>query len=157
VILREALTFYRHHEGNAFQISNGDERSVRRKLAVLVALAASLEKELRRAGAGERIVQTIADWVKNEADLIRLRLEGGYPWETVRAELGQYGVAHAGAPLARQLLKYFSLLPAVVLPPRTYYALKRGLTGRRFYKQLRERWLPLPDTGQTERYRASRP
>ncbi len=156
-ILREALTFYRHHEGNAFQISNGDERSVRRKLGVLVALAASLEEELRRAGAEERIVRTIADWVRNEADLIRLRLEGGFPWETVRAELGQYRVAHAGAPLARQFLKYVSLLPALVLPPQTYYALKRGLAGRRFYKQLRQRWLPLPGTGQAERYRASRP
>ncbi len=157
VILRDALTFYRHHEANAFQISNGDERSVRRKLRVLVALAESLEEELRLVGAAGPVIRSVVGWVRNEADLIRLPLDGGYPWETVRAELNDYRVAHADAPLAHQLLKFASLLPAAVLPPRMYYAAKRGLAEKTFYRRARDRWRSFPEHGQADRYRTTRP
>src|SRR5712691_1960936 len=46
MVLRESLTFYRLHSGNAFQISDGNKQALRRKQNVLESLAASLTARL---------------------------------------------------------------------------------------------------------------
>src|SRR5262249_5862843 len=47
LILRESLTFYRLHDKNAFQITEGNPEAIRRKQRVLVSLAKALREELR--------------------------------------------------------------------------------------------------------------
>jgi glycosyltransferase involved in cell wall biosynthesis len=157
LILRESLTFYRLHDKNAFQIADGNENAIRRKQRVLATLAKALRGELRRRELKEEIAKIVVGWVEIEADLLRLAVDGGFPWETVRAELKSYGVEQSGAGLARWLLKYASLVPACVLPPRTYYSLKRRFSANDAYRKARGKWLPYLPPEHVDRYRTMRP
>jgi glycosyltransferase involved in cell wall biosynthesis len=157
LILRDSLTFYRLHENNAFQIGNGTAEANRRKQRVLRALAKSLREEFRRRGAQEDVARTVLGWIETETDLLRLAVDGGFPWETLRVELRSYAVEHSDARMAYWVFKVASLLPACVLPPRVYYSLKRRFTGSDVYRKARGRWLPHPEPRHVDRYRAMRP
>jgi Glycosyl transferase family 2 len=155
-ILREPLTFYRLHDKNAFQIADGNGEAVRRKQQVLAALGKALEEKLRELGAPEGVIQIIVGWVETEADLLRLSVDGGFPWETVRAEVESYRVAHDGASLPHWLFKCVTLLPASVLPPRLYYSLKKRFSANDVYRAARGKWLPYMQTAHVDRYRTKR-
>ncbi len=157
LILRDSLTFYRLHDKNAFQIADGNEEAIRRKQRVLAALAKSLRSELRQRGLRDDVAKIVVNWVETEADLLRLAVDGGFPWETVRAELQSYGVEQSGARMGHYLLKYASLLPACVLPPRTYYSLKRKFSANDAYRKARGKWLPYLQPEHVDRYRTMGP
>jgi glycosyltransferase involved in cell wall biosynthesis len=157
LILRESLTFYRLHEQNAFQMAGESADAIRRKQRVLSALANSLREELRRRELPDAVARIMVDWIQTDADLLRLTIDGGFPWETVRAELQNYGVEHSHAGLAHWLFKCASLLPACVLPPRTYYSLKRRLAASDLYRRARGKWLPYLAPQHVDRYRTMRP
>jgi glycosyltransferase involved in cell wall biosynthesis len=157
LILRESLTFYRLHESNAFVVANGNAGTLRKKQRVLEALAKSLREELRGRGLSDDVARIIVDWLQMEADLLRLEADGGFPWEMVRLELRRYAVEQRNAPAVHRLLKYASLLPACVLPPRTYYSLKRRFSKNDAYRKAREKWLPFPEPNHVDRYRTMRP
>jgi glycosyltransferase involved in cell wall biosynthesis len=157
LILRDTLTFYRLHDKNSFQIADRNSDAIRRKQRVLAALAKSLRAEFRQRGLPDDIARIVVNWVETEANLLRLAVDGGFPWETVRAELQSYGVENAGAPMAHSILKYASLLPACVLPPRTYYSLKRKFSANDMYRKARGKWLPYLEPGHVDRYRTMRP
>jgi glycosyltransferase involved in cell wall biosynthesis len=157
VILREALTFYRLHDKNAFQIAEGKAEAIGRKQQVLTALAKSLRQELRRRELPNEIAKIVVESVETEATLLRLAVDGGFPWETVRTELKSYRVEQGGAPVAHWLFKCASLLPACVLPPRTYYSLKRRFSANQSYQKARGKWLPYRTPQHVDRYRTMRP
>lgn len=157
LILREALTFYRLHGGNAFQLGNGDMEALRRKAGVLAALLESLEQRLREAAVPAGVAKLVLESLETEADLLRLAARGGFPWETISAELRNYRIAHSGATALHWLVKYLSLFPAFVLPPRLYYALRRRVSENVAYRKARERWLPFLQPPHVDRYRTTRP
>lgn len=157
LILREPLTFYRLHEGNLFQVSDGNTEALRRKWMVLDALAKSLRERFNEMGIEGQVTRTVVESVETDADLIRLSIAGGYPWETVRTELRNYRIAHAHASLGHLILKYASLLPACVLPPRWYYSLRQRFAANGIYCKARERWLPFLQPTHVDRYRTTRP
>jgi glycosyltransferase involved in cell wall biosynthesis len=157
LILRESFTFYRLHDRNAFQITDGNAEAIRRKQRVLAALAKSLRQKLREFGLPEDIAKIVVGWVETEADLLRLAVDGGFPWETVRAEVQNYRVEHDGASLAHWLFKCATLLPACLLPPRRYYSLKRRLSTSDAYRTARGKWLPYLQPEHVDRYRTTRP
>ncbi len=157
LILRDSLTFYRLHENNAFQIGDGNESSIRRKQKTLQTLGELLRAELVKRAAPENLVRMIVDWIVTEAELLRLSLDAGSPWETVRAELRNYHVMYDDAPLSRRVLKYVALLPAFVMTSRTYYGLRNRLTQNNAYRKARERWLPFQKPGHVDRLRTTRP
>jgi hypothetical protein len=99
----------------------------------------------------------VVDWVGAEADLLRLSVDHGFPWETVRAELRTYKVMHEGASFSRVLLKCLSLLPACFMTSRGYYSLRRQLTENGAYRRARERWLPFSQPAHVDRFRTTRP
>jgi hypothetical protein len=74
-----------------------------------------------------------------------LMLDGGRSWETYRTESKLYEVLHADAPHAHRLFRAVSMLPALLLPPRRYYAARRWLTSRGLYRRIRERTVPVPE------------
>jgi glycosyltransferase involved in cell wall biosynthesis len=157
LILRESFTFYRLHDKNAFQIADGNAEAIRRKQRVLAALAKSLREKLREFGLPEDIARIIAEWVQTEADLLRLAVDGGFPWETVRAEVQNYRVEHDGASLAHWLFKCVTLLPAWVVPPRLYYSMRRRFSANEAYRTARGKWLPYLQPEHVDRYRTTRP
>ena len=157
VILRESFTFYRLHETNAFQIADGNKVAIRRKQRVLEALTASLRQRLAERQAPEKLARIVVEWVETEAELLRLSLDSGYPWETVKAELQNYGVMYGNVSVAHWLFKCISLLPACVMSSRSYYALRQRFARNGAYRNAREKWLPFLQPGHVDRYRTTRP
>ena len=153
LILRESLTFYRLHDTNLFQFTDGDAEAIRRKGRVLAALAQALRDELQRRAVDGDIAEIIVGWVQNEADQELLLADGGMPWKTVRTELNTYRVTHQTASMAHWIFKCATLLPACVLPPRIYYSWKRHFAANRVYRKTREKWLPYPQPAHIDRYR----
>ncbi len=151
VVLREPYSFYRLHEGNLFQISNGNEESIRRKEQVLAALAQALDKKLRELRVRSDITKTIVECVRAEADVLRLIVDGGFPWETVRAELKIMRVLHSDASFAQHFFSCARLLPACVMPAASYYRWRHRVSRLEFYKDLRQRFLPFPVPSHVER------
>ena len=155
LILRESLTFYRLHDANLFQLSDGNVEAVRRKGQVMAALAQSLRDELKRRAIAREISEIIVDWVQNEADQLLLLADGGMPWKTVQTELHNYRVTHEDASMAHWIFKCATLLPACVLPPRIYYSWKRQFSTNGLYRKTREKWLPFLHPAHVDRDRRS--
>jgi len=151
VILRESYCFYRLHGGNLFQLSNASDEGVRKKQKVMAILAKALNAKLKELGIARDITKTIVECAQTEADLLRLMVDGGFPWETVRAELKIMRVLHSDASFAQHLFSCARLLPACVMPARSYYRWRHRISGLEFYKRLRQKLLPFPVPTHVER------
>jgi len=144
-VLAEPLFYYRIHDSNAFQMSNADPARLRRKQKVLAELACHLDLQLRRRGIDARVVHSITDRIQADADQLRLLLDGGWPWETVKAEWKIYEVTCADAPLSHRVFKTLTLLPALMVSPRFYYSVRQKLGRSDWYMWARKRWMPIPE------------
>jgi hypothetical protein len=144
IILEDALTYYGIHGGNLYLSGGGGTAGVRRKQQVMTALACSLRKDLAAKGASPEIVSCIVEIVQAEADQMRLMLDGGAPWETVRTENKIYEVLHSDAPRSHRVFRAAAMLPAMLLPPRWFYAGRRWLGSRAWYRRARQGVLPVP-------------
>jgi glycosyltransferase involved in cell wall biosynthesis len=151
MILRESFTFYRLHDKNLFQLPNGDAQGIRRKQEVLTVLAQSLRAKLKEHRLPDDIVSIIVECVQVEADLLRLVLDSGFPWETVSTELRIMRVLHRDASLGQHLFTFARLVPALVMPAGTYYRWRYRLSRLAFYKNLRRKFLPFPVPNHVER------
>jgi glycosyltransferase involved in cell wall biosynthesis len=151
LILQEALTFYRLHGANLFLLTADDEEGIRRKQRVLAALVKALAEQFDRVGLSKKIARAVTDVVQAEADQLRLWEEGGWPWETVKAEWLLYRVLNERAPVAHRIFKYLTLAPALLLPPRFFYRVQRAVTRNRAYLLAREKWLPIPQPAHVAR------
>ena len=144
VILAEPLTFYRHHSANLFQTSGADSAKTRRKLQVLLSLSAVLDDALRRRNVDPLARREIMDAVQAEANHLRLMLDGGHPWETIRTELNLMRLLYADASFSQHLFSYARLLPAAVMPARAYYRWRNQIVQNKIYQRLRRRFFPFP-------------
>jgi glycosyltransferase involved in cell wall biosynthesis len=151
MILKESFTFYRLHDGNLFQLTSGDTQAIRRKQQVLAALAQSLQEKLKQNGVPFEIARTILECIEVEADFLRLEVDSGYPWETVSTELRIMRVFHSDASFWQHLFSYLRLIPAILLPARTYYRWRHRLSLLAFYQQFRRKLLPFPVPNHVER------
>jgi glycosyltransferase involved in cell wall biosynthesis len=151
LILRESLTFYRLHAGNTFQVA-GDRPALRRKQHVLEALAKSLTAKLEEQKVAESIARIAVESIETEAELIRLSLDAGLPWETVRTEVRNYRIMHPDAPLRRWFFKWLALLPSCVMPSRNYYSLRQSVSQNSVYRKAREKWLPFLQHAHVDRF-----
>jgi glycosyltransferase involved in cell wall biosynthesis len=151
LILNESFTFYRLHDGNLFQITNGDRQALRRKQQVLTALAESLRKKLEDQRVPVAIARPILECVEVEADVLRLKLDSGFPWETVSTELRIMRVFHGEASLSQWLFTCARLIFALVLPARTYYQWRSRLSSLTIYQDFRRKAMPFPVPSHVER------
>jgi hypothetical protein len=151
MILRESFTFYRLHDRNLFQLTSGDPQAIRRKQQVLVALAQALEDKLKQKGVSPEIARTILECIEVEADVLRFSLDSGFPWETISTELRIMRVFHSDASVWQHLFSCVRLIPALLLPARTYYRWRRWVSVSSFYQTIRRKLLPFPVPNQVER------
>jgi len=151
MILPESYTFYRLHDSNLFQFTSGDTQATRRKQQILAALAQSLEEKLKQSGVPFDIAKAILECVQVEADLLRLVVDNGFPWETVSTELRIMRVFHSDASIWQHLFSCVRLIPALMLPARTYYRWRRQLSLLAFYQKFRRKLLPFPVQSHVER------
>lgn len=151
MILRESFTFYRLHDRNLFQISSGGHQAIRRKQGILEALAQSLKNKLKQNGVPFEIARTILECIEVEANVLRLAVDGGFPWETVSTELKIMRVFHSDASVSQHLFSCVRLIPALLLPASTYYRWRRWVSVSTFYQEIRRKLLPFPVPNQVER------
>jgi hypothetical protein len=151
LILPEALTYYRIHSANLFQMSGFQEDAVRRKKNVLSCLARELEQNLGQRGLPAAVVRMVTEDVANEARQLKLMVDGGDPWETVHTELTMYHHLHKNASLVQWMFKCATLLPALFLPPRHFYRARRWVAANKFYLRARKSLLPIPQPEHTVR------
>jgi glycosyltransferase involved in cell wall biosynthesis len=157
LILRDSFTFYRLHETNAFQIADGDKEAIRRKQRVLEALAASLSARLAEQQTLEKLRNIVVEWIQTESESLRLSLDPGLPWETVKVELKKYAVMFENASVPHWLFKYATLLPACFMSSRSYYSLRQRFAQNGAYQKARAKWLPFLQPAHVDRYRTTRP
>jgi|SRR5579863_1619779 glycosyl transferase family 2 len=154
-ILPEPLTYYRVHDANGFFNAAHDPRRERIKQQSLAALVRGMDERLQQLGIAPRLRKEITGITRNEAARLRLILDGGWPWETVKAEWGIYQVTASRPSVTSQALKALSLMLALAIPPRAYYALQQKLTQSDLYLRARKRWLPIAVDAHVEKH--SRP
>ena len=145
IILQDALTYYGIHGSNLYLLSGGGNAGVRRKQQVMAALAYALRNDLAARGASPEVVSCIVEIVQAEADQMRLMLDGGAQWETLRTENKIYEVMHFDAPRSHRVFRAVAMLPAMLLPPRWFYAGRRWLGSRAWYRRARQEVLPIPE------------
>jgi glycosyltransferase involved in cell wall biosynthesis len=97
VILQEPLTCYVIHGSNLYVSAGSGKAGLRRKQQVMAALASSLQRALRGQGLPKEVVDCVVEIVQAEADQFRLMLDGGAPWQTVRAENKLFKILHSDA------------------------------------------------------------
>jgi SAM-dependent methyltransferase/GT2 family glycosyltransferase len=136
-IIPEPLTYYRLHENNGFQTANRDPLRMRNLQVSLAALAEGLADQLGRCPMDPQARRLILELVQAEAARPRLTLDGGWPWETVRAEWVIYRTFHPDAGLSQRLLKSARLLPGILMPPAAFYRLQRRIANSGLYLRAR--------------------
>jgi hypothetical protein len=145
-ILPEALTYYRLHDANSFQFTERPEpQKLSRKQQSLETLAESISKKLEDLGVDGPVRRAVVEFTQASADQLRLVVDGGWPWETVKTEWTLYRILHPDARLSHRLFKLLMLLGALVTTPRGFYRVQRALTQSGFYQRARVRWLPVPE------------
>lgn len=144
VILKDALTNYHIHGGNLYVAAGESPTGLRRKQKVMEALANSLRLKLPAIGVSLNVTNCVIEIVQAEADQLRLMLDGGTPWETVRTEKKIYEVLHGDANFPQRIFRAAAMAPAMLLPPRMFYAARKWLVSRQWYQRIRERALPIP-------------
>jgi hypothetical protein len=110
----------------------------------MAALASSLQKALRAQGLPIEIVDCVVEIVQAEADQFRLMLDGGAPWQTVRAENKLFRMLHGDASRSQTVFRALSMIPALLLPPRWFYAGRQWVGKQSWYRQMRQETLPVP-------------
>lgn len=144
IILPEALTHYRLHAGNLFLGAGGNEAGERRKARVIAALALALRGALPAAGVPQPAADAVLEIVDAEAAQLRLKLDGGWPWETFQTEQTIYRVQHGDASVRSRIFRTLSMAPALALPPKSFYAGRRWLGAQGWYKRARASAVPVP-------------
>jgi hypothetical protein len=145
IILQDALTYYCIHGSNLYLLGGGGNSGLRRKQQVMAVLACALRNDLAARGASPEVVSCIVEIVQAEADQMRLMLDGGAPWETLRTEKKIYEVMHFDAPRSHRVFRAAAMLPAILLPPRWFYAGRRWLGSLAWYRRARQGALPIPE------------
>jgi glycosyltransferase involved in cell wall biosynthesis len=145
VIFPDVLSYYRHHGGNLYSAAGGgDANGLRRKQRIVAGLAAALRRELPARNVPADAVECICEILEREAQQMRLMLDGGAPWETLRVESAIYRIMHADAPLSHRIFRFASMIPSLLLPPRWFYSSRRWLGKRSWYQRNRQKVLPVP-------------
>jgi len=153
-ILAEVLTYYRLHEANSFQfVEHPSTQQLLRKQRSLSALVKSLSQRFEEFGIDADVRDTVLEPTQASADQIRLWLEGGWPWETVKTEWGLYRVLHPDARLSHRLFKSLVMMGAMITPPKVFYRIQRAFTQNELYRRARKRWLPVPEMQHIHRER----
>ena len=145
MILREPLTCYVIHGNNLYVSAGFGTAALQRKKDVMTTLAKRLNEKLREIALPEKVIHCVVEIVQADADILRLMSEGGFPWETFRAENKMFQVHHADAPALQRMFRTLSMIPALLLPPRWFYGVRNWLGTRNWYRNMRKTALPVPE------------
>lgn len=152
-IVGQELTYYRIHGGNLFHLAGLNKESMVRKQTSIEALARAIAERLAAFGMAKQVTAAVVEAVQLEADLLRIELSGGFPWELVRAEWKFYRIVHEDGSLSHRIFKLATLVPAIFCPPRLYYEIRRKFGASAFYVRARATFFPAPEPQHVARAR----
>jgi hypothetical protein len=144
LIFPDVLTHYRQHGANLYNAAGGNATGLRTKQRVMTALGAVLRRALPSRGVPGDAVDCVCEIVENEAWQMRLMLDGGPPWETLRVENAIYRIMHGDAPVSHRIFRFATMIPALLLPPRWFYSGRRWIGSQAWYRRNRQKVLPAP-------------
>jgi hypothetical protein len=144
IILNAPLTYYRIHGANLFLAAGGTLNGQTRKQRVLASLAVELRRAFDTYGISRQVVRPILEIVEAEATQLRLKSEGGWPWETFTVESRLYRFHHPDAHFLSRAFRSFSMILALVLPPTWFYSGRQWLGSQHWYIRSRKSVLPSP-------------
>ena len=144
MILPDPLTHYRIHGANLFMSAGANREGERRKQHVLASLAIELRRALPLLGVSPPVMCVVLEIVELEAAQLRLKLDGGFPWETYRTETTVYRIQHPDVSWKSDAFRTLTMIPALFLPPRWFYAGRQWLGSQRWYRRARETFIPSP-------------
>jgi len=144
VIFQDALTYYRQHGANLYNAAGTRPNWLRRKQCVMAALASALRVELPARGVPSAAVECVCEILEVEAQQMRLMLDGGAPWDTLRVENAIYRIMHGDASLFHRAFRCATMIPSLILPPRWFYASRRWIGERSSYRRIKRKVLPAP-------------
>jgi glycosyltransferase involved in cell wall biosynthesis len=150
-ILPDALTYYRLHDANGFQLSGNDPARLRRKQEALAALARGLSDQLRSLEMDPLARKALLEMAWANADQVRLRLDGGWPWETAETEWKIYRMMHPDASLRHRAFKSLALAASLMMPPKLFYSVQSKVSQSGLYQRARQQLLPVPHMAHLER------
>jgi glycosyltransferase involved in cell wall biosynthesis len=145
-VLTEPLTYYRLHGSNLFMAPGATSDGERRKQRIFAVLASELRRALPAVGAPKNAVASILEFVDAEAAQLRLRVAGGWPWETFHTETTIYRIQHRDASWKNKLFRGITMIPALALPPRWFYSIRAWIAAQSWYTSARKSYLPIPGT-----------
>jgi glycosyltransferase involved in cell wall biosynthesis len=145
-ILTQPLTYYRLHGSNLFMSPDSGSEGERRKQRVFAILAAELRRALPLTGASKDAIASILEFVDAEAVQLRLRVAGGWSWETFRTETTIFRIQHRDASKKAKWFRGITMIPALALPPRWFYYIRGRIAAQSWYTAARRRFLPVPGT-----------
>jgi hypothetical protein len=99
---------------------------------------------LAAQGLDAEVIECVVEMVQAEADQLPLMLDGGAPWQTVRADNKLFKILHSDAAKSQAFFRALSMIPALLLPPRWFYAGRRWLGKQTWYRDMRQSALPVP-------------
>jgi glycosyltransferase involved in cell wall biosynthesis len=144
-ILPDALTYYRMHDANSFQMASFDPAKLRRKQQSLQALANSLSQRMAALNIEPAVRHAVIAYTQASADRLRLEIDGGWSWETMRTEWNLYRIGHPEARYSHRIFKMLILFGALFTTPKFFYGAQRRLSRSDSYRRARQRWLPIPE------------
>jgi hypothetical protein len=144
LVIADPLTHYRVHPGNLFLAAGSSAAGARQKALVLASLTAALGKNLPATAASPEAIALVVEMVGAEADQLRLTVDGGWPWETFRTERTIYRIQHGDARWKSKAFRKLTMVPALLLPPKWFYAGRRWLAAQTWYRRARASALPVP-------------
>jgi glycosyltransferase involved in cell wall biosynthesis len=156
VLLAEPLTHYRIHGDNLYQFSAKDSARMRRKMNVIACLAREWPGRLAAAGVGPEEIEIIVAPSRSMATRMKLRLDGGWPSETYRAERADLQHAYRKMGLGYRLYKEAVLIATLLMPPRWFYRLRDWYSDRNLRRFRRVVGEPEPMAAVIERPVAGR-
>lgn len=125
VILNQPLAFYRVHGQNLYESAHPDPSILRRKCQIIDAQRRFLPPRMAAAGVSEAAIAAVLEPQELDRERMRIDLEGGWPWQAFSLEVRRFRASYAGHSLSYGIFKWLALTPALFLPPKSFYRLRK--------------------------------
>ncbi len=125
ILLPQPLCYYRIHSGNLYASESTDEARLQRRYSLQRGLVDKLPDRLAQVGISTEIVSAALECDRLDTERLRLILEGGGRLDTFRVERADFHLAYRNPSLIYILFKYSVLLLTLLMPPKTFYSIRR--------------------------------
>jgi glycosyltransferase involved in cell wall biosynthesis len=137
ILLPEPLCYYRLHHNNLWALSGQGERVLWTRYRLLNALLTHLPPRLASLGVPEDTIAAFLSADRQDANRLRLKLEGGKRADTFRVERAAFHVSYRNPDFGYRLFKAFVLFLTLLLPPRAFYRIRDWYARKNFSRARR--------------------